>query len=347
MKAVIDDKIPYIKGQVERIANEVVYLPGQDFTPEAVSDADFLIIRTRTRCDKQLLGNSQVRFIATATIGYDHIDTDFCQKAGITWTNCPGCNANSVTQYVQSALIRMAQKNATDLSNLTIGIVGVGNVGSRVAEMVRQRGMTVLLNDPPRAEAEESDAFVPISEVMGQADIITFHVPLVKEGKHPTFHLADQHFFDHLQRRPWLLNTSRGEVVETDALKQAIRQGQVTDTAIDVWEHEPNIDRTLLQSVFIGTPHIAGYSADGKANATRLSLENVCRHFKLNISFDIHPPLPPQTHIEAKDMDEALLRIYDPMADCERLRRSPEQFEALRGNYPLRREPSAYDIHIK
>ena len=268
MKIIIDDKIPYIKEAAEKIADEVIYAPGKDFTRELIQDADALIIRTRTHCNRELLEGSKVKFIATATIGFDHIDTEYCKQAGIEWANAPGCNSASVAQYIQSSLLVWKSLQNKKLDELTIGIIGVGNVGSKVAKAAQDFGMRVLLNDLPREEKEGGTTFTPLERIAKECDIITFHVPLYKEGKYKTFHLADEKFFRSLQRKPVIINTSRGEVIETNALLEAIDNGTISDAVIDVWEHEPEINRELLDKVLIGTPHIAGYSADGKANAT-------------------------------------------------------------------------------
>ena len=346
MKLIIDDKIPYIREAAEKIADEVVYVPGNRFTPRLVRNADALIVRTRTHCDGLLLEGSRVRFIATATIGFDHIDTEYCRLAGIAWSNAPGCNAASVAQYVRSALLLIQAQSHCPLREMTLGIVGVGHVGSRVAEVARQLGMKVLLNDPPREEKEGTGdgTFSDLGRLAECCDILTFHVPLEREGKHPTYHLADEAFFKSLRRSPYLINTSRGEVVDTQALKMALHKGDVADAIIDVWENEPAIDRELLRQVMIGTPHIAGYSADGKANATRMALDAVCRFFHIDRQYTILPPPPPEPLIRAHSREEAWLQIYNPENDSLRLKAHPEQFESLRGNYPLRREEGAYQI---
>ncbi len=194
MKIIIDDKIPYIKGALEPYA-EVIYMPGGKTTAEVVKDADALITRTRTKCNEKLLAGSSVKFIATATIGFDHIDTAYCQKANIIWTNAPGCNSSSVEQYIASALMVMAEKKGFNLSEKTIGVVGVGNVGKKVARIADIFGMKVLLNDPPRARAESPEGFVELDVILRESDIITLHVPLNYEGIDKTFHLADESFF--------------------------------------------------------------------------------------------------------------------------------------------------------
>ena len=290
MKIIIDNKIPYIREAVEQIADEIVYVPGKEFTPELVRDADALIIRTRTHCNKELLAGSRVQFIATATIGFDHIDTAYCQSAGITWTNAPGCNSASVAQYIQSTLLLLKVMRGRALNEMTIGIVGVGNVGSKIATLAKQCGMRVLLNDLPRAEKEGNTSFCSLAEIAQKCDVITFHVPLYIEGKFKTYHLAGEHFFRSLKRQPVIINTSRGEVIETQALLNALHTHQIADAVIDVWEDEPNIHPQLLKEVMIGTPHIAGYSADGKANATRMSLDALCKHFDIDAHYQITPP---------------------------------------------------------
>lgn len=338
MKVIVDDKIPYIKEAIERLADEVVYLPGAAFTPDAVRDADALIVRTRTRCNEALLAGSRVQFIATATIGYDHIDTEYLRRAGIQWSNCPGCNASSVAQYVRCALLLLQQERGMKLDGTVLGIVGVGHVGTKVEAVARELGMLPLLCDPPRQRSEGGDRFLPLEHLARQCEVLTFHVPLIREGEDATFHLADEAFFHALRRKPVLINTSRGEVVETGALRQALQSGEVREAIIDVWEQEPDIDRELLQEVYLGTPHIAGYSADGKANATRMALDALCQHFHLQGDYTILPPELPESLPTPRDFVEACLQLYDPRRDSEALKAHPEQFEWLRGHYPLRRE---------
>lgn len=344
MKVIVDNKIPFIKEAIEQIADEVVYAPGTDFTPAMVQDADALIIRTRTRCNRELLEGSKVQFIATATIGFDHIDTEYCREAGIIWKNAPGCNSASVAQYLQSTLVLLQQLKGIKLSETTIGIIGVGNVGSKIAKVAQELGMRVLLNDLPREDKEGGKDFSSLQTLAEECDILTFHVPLYKEGKYKTFHLADDSFFQSLRRKPVIINTSRGEVIETNALLEALETGLISDAIIDVWENEPNINLTLLNKVFLGTPHIAGYSADGKANATRMSLDALCRHFNLQANYRIIPPEPEQSQLTVTSMEEAYLKMYDPRRDSEVLKAHPELFEKLRGDYPLRREKEAYII---
>ena len=342
MRVIVDNKIPFIREAIEHIVDEVVYAPGNAFTPELVKEADALVIRTRTHCNRALLEGSRVRFIATATIGFDHIDTEYCREAGIQWANAPGCNAPSVAQYLHSVLLLLQMKRDKSLAGQTMGIVGVGHVGSLVAEVAGDLGMKVLLNDPPREEQEGPGRYHPLQHLAEECDFISFHVPLSREGGHRTFHLADEAFFRSLRRKPVFINTSRGEVADTPALLHALENGEISDAIIDVWENEPDIDRTLLQKAFIGTPHIAGYSADGKANATRMALTALCRFFGQKPDFHIAPPKPLNPVITASTETEAYLQMYDPRRDSDALKANPELFEQLRGDYPLRRERQAY-----
>ena len=344
MKVIVDNKIPYISPAIEQLANEVVYVEGNLFTPELVRNADALIIRTRTHCNRELLEGSNVKFIATATIGFDHIDTAYCKEKGITWTNAPGCNSGSVAQYIESALLLLEKEKGLELSKMTLGIVGVGNVGSKVETVARKLGLKVLLNDLPRQEKEGETAFSCLQQLAKECDVITFHTPLYNEGAYKTYHLAGADFFQSLKKSPIIINTSRGEVVDTNALLHAMNQGIVSEAIIDVWENEPHINLELMNRAFIATPHIAGYSADGKANATRMSLDALCKFFNLKGTYQINPPAPENKIMVANTYSEAILKIYNPQRDSMTLKANPEDFEKQRGHYPFRREPDAYRI---
>ena len=331
MKIVVDDKIPFLLDKLQQLADEVVVLPGRQIGPDDVRDADALVIRTRTRCDRQLLSGSKVQFVATATIGFDHIDVDYMEQAGISWTNCPGCNSGSVAQYVESSLLVLQQQKGVDLQHTTIGIVGCGHVGSKVRAVCERMGMRVLVCDPPLGHAD----FVSLEVLEREADIITFHVPLTRSGKYATYHMADSAFFSRLQRTPYIINTSRGEVVSNEALLTALQKSVVRDAILDVWEHEPNLDLRLLERVFIGTPHIAGYSADGKVNADNMVINALCQHFHLP-----HPGLvtAPELPNASSAAYASPLDYYNPLVDSEALKKEPALFEYFRDHYPLRRE---------
>lgn len=372
MKIVVDNKIPFIKGVLEPFA-EVVYLPGKETTPEVVKDADALITRTRTACNETLLKGSSVKVIATATIGYDHIDTEWVEANGIWWTNAPGCNSWSVKQYISSVLVRLAERHGLDLEKLTLGVVGVGNVGSKVATVGKALGMKVLLNDPPRVRANDypsipgigKDAFVSLDSIVGQADIVTLHVPLEKEGEDPTWHLFDAARLAAMRPSQILINSSRGPVVDNRALKNCLKAGTLKGAVLDVWEGEPDLDAELVSLLDYSTPHIAGYSADGKANGTMMSVQAVAARFGLPLT-DWRPAvIPAPTHglhkgpesqcftlnTEGKTkqqiLTEAILYAYDVAVDSDTLRYDLGSFERLRGDYPVRREPKAFTVRLK
>lgn len=364
MKILADAHIPYLQGVAEQLG-ETEYLPGNQFTKETIKDKDVLIVRTVTRFDENILSGSNVKLICSATIGFDHIDTRYCEANGIAWRTAPGCNADSVEQYVTASLLFLAQKYHFDLKEKTIGIVGVGNVGSRVKIACDKLGMRVLLNDPPLVETMHASSdtdktahvpslhhsFVDIETIKREADIITFHTPLTKTGRYATYHLADKRFFDELPKKPFIINSSRGSVVHNEAVKNALKKAKISGAVIDCWENEPNIDIELTQLTDIATPHIAGYSADGKWTATKMSVENVISFFKLNITPRFQPiPKPVYPVIDLRDvkpedqLSHAVWHTYNPMKETVELKSAPENFYQLRSNYPLRREYKAYEV---
>ena len=358
LKIIADDKIPFLRGILEPYA-EVRYLPGGKITRADLMNADALLTRTRTPCRAELLEGTAIKFIASATIGYDHIDTRYCESNGICWTNAPGCNSESVAQYITSLLLTRAFRTGESLKGKTIGVIGVGNVGSKVARNAGALGMKVLLNDPPRAREEGAARFTELEEIRRTADFITFHVPLNREGEDATFHAADSAFFNSLGKKPFFINSSRGGVCDNAALKQALGAGRLRGAALDVWENEPGIDPELMRLLDFATPHIAGYSADGKANGTAMSILALIKFFGLEKRFDRSklqtPPLPPEPEIDLRpgflagetEMDllyRAVTAAYDIAADDRRLRENPDEFEKLRGNYPLRREFDSFTV---
>lgn len=357
MKIVVDNKIPFIRGVFEPFA-DVVYLPGRETTAEVVKDADALITRTRTICNESLLKGSSVKVIATATIGYDHIDTAWCERNGIFWTNAPGCNSWSVKQYIASTLVTLAARYGLELDKMTLGVIGVGNVGSKVAEAAGILGMKVLLNDPPRARREGGDAFVGLDELLSQADIITVHVPLEKEGPDATWHLFDAARIATLRPTQILINSSRGPVVDNQALKAALLGGRLKAAVLDVWEGEPAIDTELMSMLAVATPHIAGYSADGKANGTSMSVRAVARALGIKALEDwtasgVPTPVQPLSFeldctgkTTLQILSEAVLYTYRVEEDSRLLKADPSLFEKLRGDYRIRREPTAFSIRL-
>ncbi len=351
MKIIVEDKIPYIHEAIKAISSDVVYLPASDFTNESIRHADVLIVRTRVKCDKALLEGTRVKFIATATIGYDHIDTSYCERMGITWANAPGCNSGSVCQYLHSALVLLKLHYKFSYSNLTLGIIGVGHVGSKIEALAQKLNMQILLNDPIRRDESIDFKHTDLDIICQEADIITFHVPLTHGGKYPTYHLVDSTFFELLNKKiPILINTSRGEVIDTLSIKEALREGKIETAVLDVWENEPSIDTELLADVFLGTPHIAGYSADGKSLASQMALQSIVDFYGLPLEIRIEAPLPADNNelfITASSFDEAVIMAYDPHIDSESLKNNVSKFEYLRSHYGIRRELSAYRVLIK
>lgn len=343
MKIVIDRDIPYIKGILEPFAG-VVYLEGAEISAADVRDADALIVRTRTRCDERLLAGSRVRLIATATIGFDHIDTHFCAKTGIKVATAAGCNARGVLQWIGAALAYAAEKQAWRPEERTIGVVGAGHVGSLVAEYTASWGFGVLYCDPPRQRAEGSDSpaarFVSLGEIARRCDIVTLHTPLTREGRDATYHMAGRDFFAEARPGTLIINNSRGEVVDTAALCDAVERGACS-CIIDTWEHEPGIDRGLLGLSMLATPHIAGYTAQGKANATSVVVRAVAREFGLPLagwypSADV-PRIAPRP-IPWDELRRTIHGCFDIEALSDRLKAYPDSFETARNTYAYRTE---------
>ncbi len=337
---VIDRDIPYLEGVFEPWF-EVRYLPAGEITRTVVRDASALLIRTRTRCDGGLLDGSRVEFIATATIGFDHIDRAHCTRAGIGWSSAAGSNARAVMQYVAAALVWLSRRQGWTPAQRTLGVVGVGHVGAIVAEMARGLGFRVVCCDPPRMRAEQGLDFVTLDELLAVADIATFHVPLQHEGIDRTFHLADTPFFEKAHTGTVILNTSRGEVIKTAALLEAIDSEKISAAVLDVWENEPAIDRRLLEKAMLATAHIAGYSVQGKANASAMAVRSLATHFGLPLANWYPPHVTPQTAglpISWKTLCTTIGNYYDIAADDRALRAAPDAFEDLRNSYRLREE---------
>jgi len=322
MKIIVDQNIPYLEALAD--VADVTRAPAESIDARMVRDADALVVRTRTRCDAALLDGSRVRFIGSATIGMDHIDTAYCHRRGITVRNAPGCNAPAVAQWVYSAIFRHG-------GGTTIGVVGVGHVGSIVARWGEALGLRVLLNDPPRAAAGDALPFVPLEQIADEADIITFHTPLTRDGAYPTFHLCDEAFLRRAKGCRLLMNAARGAIVDSHALLTCFDG----DFALDCWENEPHPLPELVERAVVATPHIAGYSRQGKLRATAMILK------EMNAFFGWQVPVPqadtPITGAETVSA-QAIVDSYDIDADSRRLKAAPERFEWLRNHYPLRPE---------
>ena len=329
MKVIVESHIPHIRGLIEPFA-QVQYLGPQEFTPAAVRDADALVVRTRTRCDAALLDGSRVQFIGSATIGTDHIDLDWCAARGITVCNAPGCNAPAVAQWVMAAIGAWMRRRGTDSPRgLKLGVIGVGHIGSIVARWGTALGFDVLPNDPPRA-AREGGNFLPLEELQRRCDIITVHTPITKSGPWPTWHLIDKDFLNGMANCRLVMNAARGPIADNAALLD-----WHGDIAIDCWENEPGISRPLLDKAVVATPHIAGYSAQGKQRGTAMVLAALNRHFGWTI------PVPvitaPATGAATVTLD-GIAASYDILSDTAALKASPVDFESLRNGYTLRDE---------
>lgn len=344
MIAVIDENIPYIKGVLEPFF-DVHYLPGSQIIGSNVVNADALVIRTRTRCNAQLLSGSKVQFIGSATIGADHVDADYCANHGIRFVNAPGCNSAGVQQWVLSAIVEWARREGVSLRGLTLGVVGVGNVGKKVAKSAAVLGLRLLCCDPPRRRAEDLSNFVAFEEVMANSDIVTFHVPLNRTGIDSTFHLVNAQSLSLCKPNVFLLNSSRGEVVNTsDVVSFAGTNGRAR-FAFDVWENEPNISESLLSRSTIATTHIAGYSVEGKVNGTRMVVDALSQHFGLNI----HPWLPSPNPCSNRVLLPNDLTITESVEFTYRvtnddIRHISKGFEDYRNSYSYRHDFSGYIV---
>lgn len=371
MKIVCCSNMPYAKEAFSTLG-ETLVKDGRLIAPADVRDAAMLAIRSTTLVNQSLLDGSSVKFTGTATIGTDHMDIPWLERQGIRWCYAPGCNANSVSEYVTSAVLCLADRHGFTLEGKTIGVVGVGNVGKLVVKKAEALGMRVLMNDPPREEAEnrcqESGArsqesevrktteFVPLDRILAESDIVTFHVPLTRTGPHATYHLADKAFFEKMKRGAIFFNCARGATTDTDALLAAMDKGTVAHAVIDTWEGEPIYRPDLLARVDIGTPHIAGHSFEGKVMGTVMVYREACKFLGVKATWTpdnlLPPPLVPELDADAAGKsEEAVLwqlvhRVYDIEADDQRMRQGAGledkargvHFDGLRKNYPMRRE---------
>ena len=340
MKIVADKYIPFLEGVFEPYA-DVVYIDGRAISHDDLVDADAIIIRTRTKCNAALLDGTNVKIIATATIGTDHIDLDYCRERGIMVHNAEGCNAGGVMQYVFSALYGVAARKAIKLDGFNFGIVGVGNVGRKVEAMARYLGFNVLRCDPPRAEAEGEEGFCSLDYLLANSQIVTMHVPL----NETTRGLVDDEFFLKMQLGTIFINAARGEIMDEKALKEAYPK--LGAAIIDTWNNEPDVDEELIDMVDVATPHIAGYSYQGKQNGTAMSVQAVARFFGIEELYGYYPEADIPDHepvlldLKGKKQGEiaAVFQYNYPIfTDDFRFRMEPHNFEKMRSNYQYRRE---------
>lgn len=332
MKIIVDENIPYIRGRFGPDC-EITYIDQDEFTPERVRDADALLVRTRTRCNADLLGASRVRFIGTGTIGTDHLDLPWLRANGITAVNAPGCNAPGVAQYVWNTLLRLGFDPATD----RLGVVGWGNIGSIVKAWGENLGTEVWVSDPPKERAGISGEYHTLDDIMAGCRAVTFHTPLTRTGPDATYHLASDRELGLMGENRILINAARGPVVDNEALLRKIKADPSLRVALDVWEGEPTVNRELLGLVDYGTFHIAGYSRQGKERATRMLLEALQAHSGIQMDTSGLEPAYDLATAALPDA-ERILESYDPAVDTATLRRNPENFEILRHDYDYRPE---------
>jgi erythronate-4-phosphate dehydrogenase len=351
---VVDRNTPFVVDAFAHLAR-VTALRTLEITNDAVRDADVLIVRSETKVDRSLLDRSRVRFVGTVTIGIDHVDVEYLREQNIGFACAPGSNANSVAEYMAAALLKLAEHTGNSLKGKTLGVVGVGNVGSKVVRVAETLGMQVLQNDPPLARSTGEKRFVQLDELM-DADFVTLHVPLTKTGPDATYHFFDETQIGKMKRGSVLINTARGAVVDTTALKQALEGGRLSAAIVDVWENEPAIDVELLSWVLLGTAHIAGYSLDGKVNALRMVYKAVCERFRLQDGWSVDHQLPEiqgkriaweDVHVSGEDLLRRVIRqVYDIELDDRLLRglssianeKRADCFRQLRAEYRIRRE---------
>lgn len=343
---------------------QVELVPDRDIRRDHLLGADALIVRSKTRVDRALLEGTPVAFVATATAGADHFDIPWLNDAGIAWSASPGCNANAVAEYVATTLVLLARKRAALLSGQTLGIVGVGQVGSRVAQKAILLGLRVLRNDPPLALQTGSRDFRSLGDVLAETDILTLHAPLVADGPFPTRHLADCRFFGQLKPGAWFINTSRGEIVDPDSLQCALDHQLLSACALDVWENEPDLPDSIRNAVDILTPHVAGYSLEGLLNGTRHCHRELCHFLEVEPSWAPDPRRLPETpfiqieaaHRSDEDVLAGLLAAACPIPDDTRAWRAEmttgdpaelrRRFDRFRQNHSSRREFSGICVHL-
>jgi erythronate-4-phosphate dehydrogenase len=362
MRIVADENIPLLDEFFAGFG-EIRRLPGRGIDAAAVADADLLLVRSVTKVDRALLQSSPVKFVGTCTIGTDHLDLDYFQQATITWASAPGCNARGVVDYVLGSLLVLAEQQGVDLATRTYGVVGAGQVGSRLVKVLRGLGWKVLVCDPPRQAAEGGD-FVSLQQVLDECDVISLHTPLERLGEHATRHLFDAARLAALKPGSWLINASRGAVVDNQALRELLPQRRDLQVVLDVWEGEPQVDVELAALCRIATPHIAGYSLDGKLRGTAQIYQALCQHLGVAPSVELAQLMPAawlsNLTIDASADPAWVLAsicraVYDPRRDDADFRRSlvgdatarRAAFDGLRKHYPMRREIDGLEVCVK
>lgn len=349
MKILVDENMPYAEALFGRLG-DVQAVAGRAIPAPALALADALMVRSVTRVDGALLDGSRVKFVGTATAGTDHVDEDWLARAGIGFSAAPGCNAIAVVEYVFSALLWLTQRDGFALRDKTVGIVGAGNVGGRLQRRLNAFGVRTLLCDPPLAEAGALGDWQPLEKLVAEADVLTFHTPLTRDGRHATWHLVDGALLAALPRGRIIINACRGAVVDNAALLRALEGGKPLSVVLDVWEPEPGLSLPLLARVDIGTAHIAGYTLEGKARGTTQVFDAYSAFVGSDARASLAAALPAVERIRLRGaIDEEAMRllahlVYDVRRDDMQLRRAaglPGEFDRLRKNYYQRREWSS------
>lgn len=335
IKIVVDKNIPFIHGILERYA-EVKYLSGAAITNADIKDADVLLVRTRTICGKELLDGSSVKFIGTATIGSDHIDLDYCKEHGIEVKIASGCNAGGVVNYI----LKSMQTLGVNPQDHTVGIIGVGSVGSLLNSRLAQYGFTTLLNDPPKEDGGVEGMYVSLDELLRSSDIISVHTPLNRSGEYKTENMVSESFFEKCMNPIVFMNSSRGEVVDESSLIRAIKRGKVSASVIDVWQNESVINSELLNLSTISTPHIAGYSKQGKANGASIIINALAEFLDIEVLKNWYP-VEVDSRIccdSWRSLEQELADSFNIQAESSDLKNNPQNFEDFRNNYNYRQE---------
>lgn len=358
MNIIVDENINFAEEAFGKIGNVSLY-PGRNINNRLLKDCDVLIVRSVTEVNSELINNTPVQFIGTATIGTDHIDTAFLREQNIVFASAKGCNSNAVSEFVFSSLLKAAAEEKINLIGLSIGIIGYGHIGKLIAHKAKALGLNVLINDPPLQKENSNFNFQTLEETL-EADIITFHVPLTLYGEFKTYHLLNEELISSLSKGKIIINTSRGGVIDNNALSKFAEEKNFK-IILDVWENEPNVNLDLLKKTKGATPHIAGYSLEGKVNGTKIIYDSLCNYLKLEANWEPYLPAPKNAFIEIDNgnlpleelLDKIFSSVYDIKNDDLSFRKilhaenKTEYFDQLRKDYPMRREFCSYTVKLK
>ena len=354
MLRIVADKNQPLVDEYFSSFGSIIKLSPEEINNQVLIDfrADVLICRSTIKINEDLLRNTNIKYVGTCTIGYDHVDLNYLKNRGIGFASAPGCNANSVGEYILAALIKISLKYGYDISSKTLGIVGVGNVGKKVAQKAKALGINILFNDPPRQRNEGGNDFCSLTELLQRSDFVTLHVPLIMSGVDKTFGMVGDEFFENIKNGAVFINASRGAVVKEEPVLRALKEGVISEYVIDVYENEPNVSRELVNNAYIATEHISGHSIDGKINGTKMIFNSLKEYFSMNIDIDMEDPnnkyvgniVIPEGLAGIRAIEYAVDQCYDIMKDSEELKAAPDNFKELRKNYKIRYEFSHYCV---